>query len=61
MRNGTLKPMGLVKTVREAESAASKPLKLTRGDALLGLWQKLVAKNLMRRIRTPIHAAMTKE
>ncbi|MDP1591898.1 MAG: FAD-dependent oxidoreductase, partial [Prosthecobacter sp.] len=36
MREGTLKPMELIKVVREAEATASKPMERTRGEALLG-------------------------
>jgi hypothetical protein len=41
LRNGTLKAMDLVKQVREAESANSKPSEHTRGEALLGMWKAL--------------------
>ena len=41
MREGTLKPMELVKVVRDAEAAASKPMERTRGEALLGMWKTL--------------------
>lgn len=39
MRGGTLKPMELVKEVREAESAVSKAMDRTRGEALLSMWK----------------------
>jgi hypothetical protein len=41
MREGTLKPMELVKEVREAEAADSKKMERTRGEALLGMWKTL--------------------
>jgi hypothetical protein len=44
MREGTLKPMELVKQVREAELAVSKPMERTRGEALLGMWKSLPEK-----------------
>ncbi len=44
LRNGTLKPMDLVKQVREAELANSKPIERTRGEALLGMWKTLQTK-----------------
>lgn len=44
LRNGTLKPMDLVKQVREAELANSKRIERTRGEALLGMWKALQAK-----------------
>lgn len=44
LRNGTLKPMDLVKEVREAELANSKRIERTRGEALLGMWKALQTK-----------------
>ena len=41
MQNGTLRPMELVKEVREAELAGSKPLDQKRGETLLGYWKAL--------------------
>jgi len=39
MRGGTLKPMELLKEVREAEAAVSKAMDRTRGEALLSMWK----------------------
>jgi hypothetical protein len=44
MREGTLKPMELVRVVREAELANSKKLERTRGEALLSMWKPLSAQ-----------------
>lgn len=44
MREGTLKPMEVVKAVREAGQANSKKLERTRGEALLSMWKSLPEK-----------------
>lgn len=41
LKEGSLMPMELLKAVREAELATSKPLQQNRGDGLLGLWKSL--------------------
>jgi ribulose 1,5-bisphosphate synthetase/thiazole synthase len=46
MREGTLKPMELVKAVREAEAAGSKKLERTRGESLLSMWKALAEKKV---------------
>ncbi|MBL9131762.1 MAG: FAD-dependent oxidoreductase [Verrucomicrobiaceae bacterium] len=43
IQKGRLKPMELVKAVREAEAVGSKPGKPTRGETLLAAWNTLVA------------------
>jgi hypothetical protein len=54
MREGTLKPMELVKVVREAEAAASKPMERTRGEALLGMWKTLSTAKAAQKPRTKL-------
>jgi hypothetical protein len=54
MRKGTLKPMELVKEVHEAELASSKLMERTRGEALLGMWKALPAKNAKSTARMPL-------
>ncbi|MFO1485553.1 MAG: FAD-dependent oxidoreductase [Verrucomicrobiaceae bacterium] len=46
MREGTLKPMELIKAVREAEAAEPKKLERTRGEALLSMWKALPEKKV---------------
>lgn len=41
LREGTLKPMDLVRAVRAAEAAGSKLLEIKRGEALLEMWKSL--------------------
>lgn len=66
MREGTLKPMELVKVVREAEAAASKPMERTRGEALLGMWKTLSTAKAAPKPRTkltvqPVRSSMAAE
>jgi hypothetical protein len=46
--------MELVKVVREAGSAASKPMGRTRGEALLGMWKATTAAQASK--PTPVGA-----
>ena len=39
LHDGTLKPMELIQSVRDAEASESKPMERTRGEALLGMWK----------------------
>ncbi|MCB1211180.1 MAG: FAD-dependent oxidoreductase, partial [Verrucomicrobiales bacterium] len=48
IREDTLKPMELVKAVREAEVAGSTKLERTRGEALLSMWKALEKKTAAR-------------
>uniref|UniRef100_UPI0037841F47 FAD-dependent oxidoreductase n=1 Tax=Prosthecobacter sp. TaxID=1965333 RepID=UPI0037841F47 len=54
MREGTLKPMELVKAVREAETAQSKKLERTRGEALLSMWKASPEKKAKSAARVPL-------
>lgn len=54
MREGTLKPMELVKAVRGAEAADSKPMERTRGEALLGMWKTLSTAKAAPKPRTKL-------
>ncbi|HCN77293.1 MAG TPA: hypothetical protein DIT13_08890 [Verrucomicrobiales bacterium] len=54
MREGTLKPMELMKQVHEAELASSKRMERTRGEALLGMWKVLPAKKAKSTARVPL-------
>lgn len=54
MREGTLKPMELVKIVHEAEAAESKKLERTRGEALLSMWKASPEKKAKSAARVPL-------
>ncbi|MGV3660576.1 MAG: FAD-dependent oxidoreductase [Prosthecobacter sp.] len=43
LREGTLKPMELLKRVHQAEKEDSPPAKRTRGEALLSMWKTLTS------------------